>query len=305
MAARLQFRGFRMPQFRSLFLAPLVLLLATPVVAAVRLTSSVNGAIVEVQWPRSAFPVQYRTDERLLAALPGGSATLNRAFNAWASVPNSRVSFAAVGTGTGLRTAQDGINAISIADDLFANQRAIAVTVNWDVKGELTESDIQVDSTVMGGAYNIEQAITHEIGHLLGLDHSGVLSAVMYPYVSRGSEAVIIDSDDRVAIASMYPDVDRTILGGVLRGRVSGDSGGIFAAQVVAVNERGEPVSTALTNEAGEFTLAGVPDGDYRIYAEPLDGPVDTRNLSPYWRTGTGTSFPTRFFSGEPVRVTN
>lgn len=292
-----------MTRLRPLLLTSLVLLLvaAAPASAAVRLTSSVNGDIVEVRWAENAFPIRYQADQRLVSAL-GSQAPLDQAFNAWAAVPNTVVSFQSDGVGTGLKAGRDGKNAITVADDLFANQRVIAVTTNWDERGTLVESDVQIDPSLVGGSYNIQQAITHEIGHLLGLDHSGVLSAVMYPYVSRGNDEVVIDSDDRVGIAGIYPSSKPTE-GGVLRGRVSGDGGGIFAAQVVALNEKGEPVATALTNESGEFTLEGVPDGTYRIYAEPLDGPVDTKNLSPYWRQATVTSFPTHFHSGEPVKV--
>jgi hypothetical protein len=84
---------------------------------------------------------------------------------------------------------------------------------------------------------------------------------------------------------------------------VSGDEGGIVAAQVVALNDRGEPVATGLTNRDGLFELDGVPAGTYRIYAEPLDGPVDVRNLSGIWRTAKVVSFPTEFANGGPIRV--
>lgn len=292
-----------MAPLRPLLLLSFAVLLAFPAGAAVRLTTAVDGAMVEVGWPRDAFPIRTVADQRLLAALPGGVAALELAFAAWASVPNARVSFASDGAAGGLRAGRDGRNVITVADDLFANQRAIAVTTNWDVGGTLVESDIQVDLPMINSSYNIQQAITHEVGHLLGLDHSGVLSAVMYPYVSRGNDAVVLDSDDRVGIAAMYPDLDLTSLGGVLRGRVAGDGGGIFAAQVVAMNDRGEAVATTLTSPSGEFLLEGIPDGTYRIYAEPLDGPVDLKNLSPYWRQGSAASFPTRFHSGHPFEV--
>jgi hypothetical protein len=86
---------------------------------------------------------------------------------------------------------------------------------------------------------------------------------------------------------------------------VLGDGGGIFAAQVVAVNEKGEPVATSLTNSFGEFELRAVPPGVYRVYAEPLDGPVEARNMTGIWRQAKVTSFPTRFCDETRISVDN
>lgn len=284
-------------------LTVVVFLAATASHGATRLTSHVNGALVPVEWKASAFPIQYRADARLLAALPGGAAVLDRAFSVWSAAPNTSVSFRSSGSGSGLRAGRDGQSVVTLTDELFRDQKAIAVTTTWDEGGVITEADIQVDASLVNSSYNIQQAIAHEVGHLLGLDHSGVLSAAMYPYVTRGTDAPALDSDDRIAIANMYPKGDLTLIGGTLQGRVMGDSGAIFAAQVVAVNEEGEPVATALTDTAGAFSLQGMPNGSYRLYAEPLDGPVETRNLSPAWRDGAVASFATRFIDGQPIDV--
>src|SRR6185295_11460738 len=74
--------------------------------------------------------------------------------------------------------------------------------------------------------------------------------------------------------------------------------GGIFAAQVVAMNDQGQPVATGLTDSSGAFSFAGVPAGRYRLYAEPLDGPVDSGALQGTWRTAKTVAFPTEFFGG-------
>jgi hypothetical protein len=166
----------------------------------------------------------------------------------------------------------------------------------------MIEADIQIDSNLMTSNYNVQLALEHEIGHFLGLDHSPVLSAVMYPYVGAGTDAAL-DSDDRIAIAAVYPNSDPSMVGATLKGSVGGSSGGIFAAQVVALNDRGEPVATALTDQSGRFELRGVPAGDYRLYIEPLDGPVDPNNLAGIYRLAKVDSFPTEFMSDSPLHV--
>jgi len=273
-------------------LSILSLLVALPAFPATRLTYQLNGASVPVAWPAASFPIRYELDRRVLSLRPGFDDTIDRAFGEWTAVSDAKISFERSGVDS-VMPGKDGINSISLADDLFANQKFFAVTTNWyDDSGKMTEADIQIDTnTFTSGACDMQALVAHEIGHLLGLDHSAVISAVMYPYVGKIG-APSLDSDDRVAISSLYP---RDTNGATLQGHVSGDGGGIFAAQVVAMNDRGQPVATALTNANGDFEIDNVPAGAYRLYAEPLDGPVSVQNLSGVWRSAKLTAFPTEF----------
>ena len=280
-----------MPAFRSLLLFFLV---AVPAFPAARLTYSINGTAVPVAW--TSFPISYAIDRRVADAVPDGVAQIERAVNEWATVAGADITFHDLGV-VDAKPGQDGRSIITLTDDLFANQRFIALTTSWyDDAGHVVEADIQVDGTAIKGGYSLQHLVEHETGHLLGLDHSAVLSSVMYPYIAAGGVSTL-DSDDRIAIATMYPKATATV-GATLQGRVSGDDGGIFAAQVVALSDAGEPVATGLTDRDGAFTLQGMPSGNYRIYAEPLDGPFSVQNLSGSWRTAKVTSFPTQFASG-------
>jgi hypothetical protein len=160
----------------------------------------------------------------------------------------------------------------------------------------MLDADIRVDPSLFSGQVNAQAALEHEVGHTLGLDHSAVLSAVMYPYVGPDGVQADLDADDRIAISTIYPKNDPTLRGATLQGRVFGDAGGIFAAQVVAVSEEGQPVASGLTNAAGEFRLMAVPAGRYRLYVEPLDGPVLVSSLQGTWRQAALKPFPTEFF---------
>lgn len=272
-----------------------------PSLGASPLTYSIAGKPKAISWPASAFPIGYTIDRRFADAF--GTATVEKAFDAWAAVPAASISFKPAAVRDGIRAAQDGVNTLSMADGLFANQGFIAVTTNWhDASGNISEADIQLDPSAGSGPYGVQATIEHEVGHFLGLDHSAVLSSVMYPYVSRTS-STDLDSDDTTAIAALYPKLGPTFAGATIKGKVVGNDGGIFAAQVVALNDNGEPVATVLTNAGGEFVLQGVPDGVYRIYAEPLDGPVGPRNLDGIYRDAKVTSFPTTFATSSVIRV--
>ena len=285
-------------------LAPVLLALsiAVPAFAGVALTYTLPNGATAVSWPQNSFPIHYQVDRRVASVIGQPAAVIDRAFNEWSEISEANVSFTDDGVVDNAKAGHDGRNTVSVMDDLFKNQNYIALTSNWwDDSGHMTEADIQIDSTEAKN-YNVQQLVAHEVGHFLGLDHSAVLSSVMFPYVTNGP-VTPLDTDERTAIAAIYPKSDPTLSSATLMGRVTGDNGGIFAAHVVAIDARGNTVASDLTDQNGNFIMRGVPAGSYRIYAEPLDGPVENSNLAGIYRTAKATSFPTEFLAGPPLQV--
>lgn len=277
----------------------LIVLLAASASAATHITYDIKGQSTPIQWAPTSFPLRYDIDARLSSR----AADIDAAFGAWEAIADANVRFERGNIVNRGVSANDGRIVVSEAESLFANQGAMAMTTyTFDESGRFTDVDIQVDPKLFGDNFNERMALQHEVGHLLGLDHSAVLSSVMFPHVRRGDDEVTFDSDDRVAIAMTYPRSDPALNGATLQGRIMGDNGGIFAAQVVALTERGAPVATALTDPSGAFTIAGLPTGTYRLYVEPLDGPGTISDLRGVYRKAEVVSFPTQFYS-EPLRV--
>ena len=283
----------------KLILSAVLLTIAAPLLAAVRLTYPIYGTPTAVRWPDSAFPIAYEIDQRVVTTMPDAEAVISRAATAWSSIADTSVSFREARVAPNLHAANDGHNVITLTEGLFKDQMYVALTTNtYDAQGNLTDADIQIDAdNAAHGPYNMQQVIGHELGHLLGLDHAAVLSSAMFPYVGTGP-ARALESDEQITIAALYHKPDPQSPVATLKGSVSGNEGAVFAAQVVAMNAAGQPIATALTDQQGNYEMEGVPPGDYRIYAEPLDGPVDTRNLSGVWRLAKVTSFATTFMDG-------
>lgn len=57
----------------------------------------------------------------------------------------------------------------------------------------------------LANAFDVETVALHEIGHILGLQHTTVAGAVMFPSVSSNSTSRALQPDDLAGIRSLYP----------------------------------------------------------------------------------------------------
>lgn len=280
-------------------LALLVLLVASAAHASARLTYMINGKPTSISWTTAAFPITWTLDARAADAIAPD--TVNQAFSDWTEVANSSIAFRTNGI-SAAPGGKDGINSVSLKNGLFASSGFIAYTTTWfDDVGNIQEADIEVDPAATGNGGDMETLVEHEVGHLLGLDHSAVLSSVMYPYIQDDAKTTL-DGDDILAISSIYPARNFGTATATLRGNVFGSGAPIFGAQVVAVDGNGAPAATGLTDRDGKFDIR-VPAGTYSVYVEPLDGPVGPQNLSGVWRDGSDQGFRTDFVPNRKVSV--
>ncbi|MBI5496324.1 MAG: matrixin family metalloprotease [Deltaproteobacteria bacterium] len=62
------------------------------------------------------------------------------------------------------------------------------------------------DGSGCGGANDVENTITHELGHVLGLDHPAVPDATMYASAQPGeTKKRTLDTDDENGVCAIYP----------------------------------------------------------------------------------------------------
>ena len=166
----------------------------------------------------------------------------------------------------------------------------VAITPIWFFSnGRIDDADVIFNGkdfafTTSGQSsrFDIQDVATHELGHLLGLDHSGWAGATMYPYVD--STVILhrsLSSDDVHGLRDAYPAETHAVLTGrVLR---SSDSSPVAGAHLVARDASGRTAGATLTGADGSFSLKGLDAGQYDVYSTPLEGPVSSANLGAGW----------------------
>ena len=131
------------------------------------------------------------------------------------------------------------------------------------------------------GTHDVGLMMMHEMGHVLGIDHSMVADSVMLAAAeqepSEGAPRQFavrrLSEDDLSMLAGIYP------LGPVsgASGKVTRGGAGVAGARVIALDQTGRVPHGVVTGEDGSFRLLLGP-GSYTISAEPSDGPVAIAN---------------------------
>lgn len=195
----------------------------------------------------------------------------------------------------------DGVNLITIAATpenlgILGNDNSPARTrVFYDADtGEISEADIVLNPylySVAGapiefstdgtaGTYDLQSTLTHEIGHLLGLNHSSVIGATMNATQALNgtfglpalSERTLSESDI-AAVKGIYESGGAT---SSVAGRIlSNQQGTLLPAARAHVwledTASGRVMASAMTNSNGAFDITGIGPGLYRLMTEYLD----------------------------------
>ena len=160
--------------------------------------------------------------------------------------------------------------------------------------GWITDSIIVVNGYLVGEE-DLQAVMTHEFGHMIGLDHSGITTSnperdeglpTMYPLKVTTMQKTL-ELDDKIGLSILYPDQDAIRLNlGILGGAVATEQGKqVFGAHVVALDaDTNEPVAATMTgfpmsllgasaSSRGQFLLP-LPPGSYNLLIEsfPLQG---------------------------------
>ncbi len=136
---------------------------------------------------------------------------LNAVLNAMTTWNNAgaKFTFACGGNSDSAAPSYNGINQIrwEQRNDDFA----LATTTRWISKGSILEADIVINDryqwatgdNIPSGSYDVESVALHELGHVLGLDHSNS-PAVMQPSLSSATKRRTLTTDDINGLMAIY-----------------------------------------------------------------------------------------------------
>jgi hypothetical protein len=167
-------------------------------------TDGVDGAGTGpfLYWDPSYFPLSYFISESTLANNSSFPAAIDSSFETWRNVQNAKIEYIGLGcTSTGLDN-NSGINTVVMVDNNWQfDPGYIAITRNFYVAdgsplaGLILNSDILLNAedhefttTNEMGKYDVQDIVTHEAGHFIGMGHEvepdADPTATMYPTAS-------------------------------------------------------------------------------------------------------------------------
>ena len=229
------------------------------------------------QWNQADIPVRYRVNPSgfSVAGIPQeqGIAAIRSAFQTWEDVATASIAFAYDGETSVAIVSKDGTNTIfwvteqsawTYGDDASAHTTTF---VNGST-GRIEQVDIALNATPLflagrawtatgeAGKLDLQSVVTHEVGHVVGLDHVDNPDATMYPYSSLGDIGRrTLHQDDIDGVSFLYPVVALTSR--IERGDNQAGQPGVALEEPLAVkvtDGSGAPV-------AGQFVIFDLQSG--------------------------------------------
>lgn len=301
-------------------------------VGAYTLQHTDSSAAVRIKWPGRTITVALSSSLNSPPAnIKAGSdvvGAVRRALARWAET--SGVQFIETSSDA-LNISQsgggDGVSLITVADTqenravFMSAERTGRTRIFYDpATGAIAEADVVINPAAQfstdgtPGTYDLEATLTHEVGHILGLEHSDEAGAAMQPRQGTNGlyeQAAVcprtLSDDDRAGARALYGSPENY---GSIAGTITDATGARAAgAHVWAEDASTGRVAAGNTTLAdGSYRIEGLPPGQYRLVTEYAAGGnnASEAGFAEGWsgELGDAPSSVSTAESGTEVRVT-
>ena len=246
-----------------------------------------------------ALPVTYIINESGSQNIPNDdseSLAIRLAFETWEDLPGSKIKFVENKSASAKKI--DDWHSLTShivffdedgdPDLLPTGAGIVAITpIRYDSSnGKILDADIILNAnefffstTLDPGTFDVFGTVLHEAGHFIGLDHSGIVGATMWPFeVPQEFKMRSLAADDIAGAEASYPNTNKATIAGAVRR--SSTNAGVAGANVWARSTvDGRVFSATISDSIGHYLLQELDPGSYRVVAAPLDGPMSSLNL--------------------------
>ena len=183
---------------------------------------------VNVNCPHNGTPLEWRDFPVSFFIDPDGSGlddetvidAARAAFNSWQNASRNGITFRFAGTTSGSSNGDDERNLVHFRSFAGGQDTFAQSILTYDVEtGDLLDVDIELNSTFDFdaldaphsdplGPVDLQSVLTHEAGHLLGLDHENRFGEAVVMFFSDTPGNTThrnLSNDDRSGVRAIYP----------------------------------------------------------------------------------------------------
>jgi|GEM_PF-1905852 len=211
----------------------------------------------------------------------------------------------------------------------------VTPTVTNATTGRIVELDVfyegnacvnySTDGTPTAQQFELEAVAVHEMGHGIGLSHSGEVDSTMFPSIPPGTTAVVsLEPDDNSSVTNVYgqDSGDVNVPTGGISGRIidgNDSNDGKVCALVYAFDSDEAPITlfsqayvqvysgsvigdSAANNTSGltsgYYEINGLPDGDWFVLVDPIGNVVQPGQISDWCAANSETDVTQEWWNG-------